>query len=71
MTHLTAASHESTPGAAIGASSASRGDVPLALLASDDIVRPELRNAAILRAKRVSPDTRHAARSGHTPARRS
>ncbi len=54
MTHLTIGSHDQTAAAVAGASPASIRNSLAALLASEDIVRPELRNTAILRAQRAS-----------------
>lgn len=71
MTHRTTASHDQAVVDDVAASSVSRRDTLAALLAQDDIVRPELRNAAILGAQRASRGSRPAARTSHTLAGRS
>ncbi|MDI5933971.1 hypothetical protein [Halomonas kalidii] len=71
MTHLTTGSHDQNAAVVAGASPASIRNSLAALLASEDIVRPELRNAAILGAQRASQGTRSDVRNHHTLARRS
>ncbi|MGM0694082.1 MAG: hypothetical protein ACQEUN_11880 [Pseudomonadota bacterium] len=71
MTLRTTESHDQAAPASAGASPASIRQTLAALLAQDDIVRPELRNAAILGARPASEVTRRDARKHHTLARRS
>ena len=71
MTHRTNASHDQAAVDDVAASSVSRRDTLATLLAQDDIVRPELRNAAILGAQRASRGSLPAARTSHTLAGRS
>ncbi|APE31794.1 hypothetical protein BOX17_13035 [Halomonas aestuarii] len=67
MTHRTTASHDP----AATADDTVRRHRLAALLAQDDIVRPELRNAAILQAQRAPSGASQAGRPHHPPARRS
>ncbi|SEL95475.1 hypothetical protein [Halomonas daqiaonensis] len=71
MTHRTTESHDQAAPASAGASPASIRQKLAALLAQDDIVRPELRNAAILGAQPASRVTHRDDRHHHTLARRS
>ena len=71
MTHRTTESHDQTTPAIAGTSTASIRNSLAALLAHDDIVRPELSNAAILGAQAASRVTHRDDRHHHTLARRS
>ncbi|TDR49566.1 hypothetical protein DFP85_1354 [Halomonas ventosae] len=71
MTHRTTTSHDHTATADAGGSSASRRTTLAALLDQDDIVRPELRNAAILGTQHASRGSRPAVRTSHKLAGRS
>ncbi|WP_280547628.1 hypothetical protein [Halomonas sp. 11-S5] len=71
MTHLTTGHHHQAKAAETDSSSALGGETLAALLDQDDIVRPELRNAAILGAQRASRGSLPAARRSHTLAGRS
>ncbi|MDI5891813.1 hypothetical protein [Halomonas rhizosphaerae] len=70
MTHYTTLPGH-TPATDVEASSESLGHSLADLLAQDDIVRPELRNAAILKAQREALEGRHIAKKHSTQARRS
>jgi hypothetical protein len=63
--------HDQTAAAADSASPEPIRNRLAVLLAHDDIVRPELRNASILRAQYASRGKRHAAQNHLTLARRS
>ena len=71
MTHRTTESHDQTTPAIAGTSPAAVSNRLATLLAQDDIVRPELRNAAILGAQAASRVTQRDDRHHHTLARRS
>ncbi|WFM70203.1 hypothetical protein [Halomonas sp. CKK8] len=71
MTHRTTTSHDQAAVDDVAASSVSRRDTLAALLAQDDIVRPEFRNAAILGAQQASRGSRPASRTSHTLSGRS
>lgn len=71
MTHRTTEPHEHAAPASAGTSPASIRQKLAALLAQDDIVRPELCNAAILGARPASRVTRRDDRHHHTLTRRS
>ncbi|MDI5893179.1 hypothetical protein [Halomonas rhizosphaerae] len=66
MTHRTTASHNPTAVDDVAALSVSRRDTLAALLAQDEVVRPELTNAAILGAQRASRGPRPADCASHT-----
>ncbi|SEL90187.1 hypothetical protein [Halomonas daqiaonensis] len=71
MTHRTTESHDQAAPTSAGASPASIRQRLAALLAQDDIVRPELCNAAILGARPASRVTHRVDRHHPTLARRS
>lgn len=71
MTHRTSGSHDQATPAIADTSPASIRSGLAALLAQNDIVRPELRNASILGAQATPRVTHRDNRNHHTPAGRS
>lgn len=71
MTHRITASHDQAAIDDVDALSVSRRDTLATLLTQEDIVRPEISNAAILGAQRASRGSRPASRTSHTLSGRS
>ncbi|MFG6158081.1 hypothetical protein ACGTNG_04690 [Halomonas sp. 1390] len=70
MTHRTTTAHTTTHASAAAAGAVTRRHTLAALLAEDDIVRPELRNDAILEAQRGARNRSGAPRPHRQPAGR-